>query len=220
MVAAKYDFTITNTQTMSNIHNSTSKLLKSQDVESVRKVSFKRQYKLPPGTPMFMAEGRSCDDWFFCIDNQLYASGIPDEIVLPLLSNYVNGTALQLLKSYMREGKNSWTEFKTILRNTFQPIDFDFRTRAELHHLKQGNDSIDNYNRNFLRLSTQISSLTLDEIIFKYKIGLDDRTRYEVERKNPRSLEQAIATATQYEHSNRKGLGWGRLELLIIYFIV
>ena len=130
---------------------------------------------------MFMAEGRSCDDWFFCIDNQLYASGIPDEIVLPLLSNYVNGTALQLLKSYMREGKNSWTEFKTILRNTFQPIDFVFRTRAELHHLKQGNDSIDNYNRNFLRLSTQISSSTLNEIIFKYKNGLADRTRYEVE---------------------------------------
>ena len=102
---------------MSNIHNSTSKLLKSQTVISVRKVSFKRQYKLPPGTPMFMAEGRSCDDWFFCIDNQLYASGIPDEIVLPLLRNYVNTTALQLLKSYMREGKNSLTEITTILRN-------------------------------------------------------------------------------------------------------
>ena len=52
-------------------------------------------------------------------------------------------------------------------------------------------------------MSTKISSFTLDEIIFKYKIGLADRTRYEVERKNPRSLEQAIATATQYEHSNR-----------------
>ena len=57
-------------------------------------------------------------------------------MVLPLISNYVNGTALQLLKSYMREGNK-------ILRNTFQPGDFDFRTRAELRHLKQGSDTID-----------------------------------------------------------------------------
>ena len=72
-----------------------------------------------------------------------------------------------------------------------------------MHHLKQGSDSIDNYNRNFFRLSTQISSLTLHEKFFKYKIGLNDRMRYEVESKNPRSLEHAIATATQYEHSYR-----------------
>ena len=63
-------------------------------------------------------------------------------------------------------------------RNTLQPVDFDFRTRAELHHLKQGSDTIDDNNRNFLRFSTQIiSSLTLDKIIFKDQTGLADRTR-------------------------------------------
>jgi len=49
-------------------------------------------------------------------------------------------------------------------------------------------------------LSTQISCLSVDEKIFKYKMGLTDRTRYEVESISPSSLEQAIATATQYEH--------------------
>jgi hypothetical protein len=80
-----------------------------------------RQYKLPPNTP-FMADGRTCDDWFFVFENAIQASETPDHMILPLLSSYVTGTALQLLKLHMNDTIHAdWRSFKTILRSTFQP---------------------------------------------------------------------------------------------------
>jgi len=109
-----------------------------------------RQYKLPPNTPMFMADGRTCDDWFFVFENAIQASSVPDHMILPLLSSYVTGTALQLLKLHMNDTNQAdWRSFKAILRSTFQPKDHIFRTRQKLVALKQGSDSIDTYNKNF-----------------------------------------------------------------------
>jgi len=77
-----------------------------------------RQYKLPPNTPMFMADGRTCDDWFFVFENAIQASDVPDHMILPLLSSYVTGTALQLLKLHMNDTIHAdWRSFKTILRS-------------------------------------------------------------------------------------------------------
>jgi hypothetical protein len=52
---------------------------------------------------MFMADGRTCDDWFFVFENALDTSGIPYDMLLPLARNFVKDTALQLLKTYMRD---------------------------------------------------------------------------------------------------------------------
>ncbi len=43
--------------------------------------SYHRFYKLPCNTPMFMAGGRTCNDWFFVIENALDTGGIPDDII-------------------------------------------------------------------------------------------------------------------------------------------
>jgi hypothetical protein len=49
------------------------------------------------------------------MDIQLHACRIPEDMILTFLSNYVSGTALQLLKYYMRCGCRSWDIFlKTI----------------------------------------------------------------------------------------------------------
>jgi hypothetical protein len=159
-----------------------------------------RQYKLPPNTPMFMADGRTCDDWFFVFENAIQASSVPDHMILPLLSSYVTGTALQLLKLHMNDTNHAdWRSFKAILRSTFQPKDHIFRTRQKLVALKQGSDSIDTYNKNFLRLSTQLE-MRFDDLLFHYTIGLSDRLKYEVMSKSPKSMDEALAIATQYEH--------------------
>jgi hypothetical protein len=73
--------------------------------------------------------------------------------------------------------------------NTFQSVDLDYRNRVKLTNLKQGSDSIDTYNKNFLRLSTQLPNLRLDDLLFatandclgcctlsKHEIILDSRT--------------------------------------------
>jgi hypothetical protein len=104
--------------------------------------SLNRSYKLPTNTPMFMAYGRSCDDWFFVFENAIESSGIPDDMILPLVANYVNGTALQLLKTYMRDRGTSWNKFKQMLVSKFQPSDYCFCLRVQLTNLKQGSDTI------------------------------------------------------------------------------
>jgi hypothetical protein len=88
--------------------------------------SYRRSYKLPHNTPMFMADGRTCDDWFFVLENALDTSGIPNEMILPFLSNLVKDTALQLPKTYMRDhgSDSNWDDFKQILRNTFQSVEW------------------------------------------------------------------------------------------------
>jgi hypothetical protein len=80
-------------------------------------------------------------------------------MILPLVANYVNGTALQLLKTYMRDGGTSCEKFKQMLVSTFQPIDYSYRLRVKLTKLKQGSDTINNYNKQFLKLSTQLTTL-------------------------------------------------------------
>jgi hypothetical protein len=70
---------------------------------------------------MFMADGRTCDDWFFVFENALDTSGIPDDMILPHLSNLVKDTALQLLKTYMRDhgSDSNWDDY-IILIQTIQ----------------------------------------------------------------------------------------------------
>jgi hypothetical protein len=47
--------------------------------------SYRRSYKLPHNTPIFMADGPSYDDWFFIFENALDTSGIPDDLVYQMI---------------------------------------------------------------------------------------------------------------------------------------
>jgi hypothetical protein len=95
----------------------------------------------------------------FFFDNAIVSSGIPDALILPLVANYVNVSALQLLKTYMRDRGTSWNKFKQMLVMNFQPIDYCYRLRVKLTKLKQGSDTIDNYNKQFLKRSTQLTEI-------------------------------------------------------------
>jgi len=159
-------------------------------------------YKLPPNIPMFMAEGRTCEEWFFVFENALRTNSIPYAVTLSILSTFLKGTALHLLKNYMDSGKTDWNDFKDLLRTTFLPKDHEYRLRVQLTKLTQNNDSIDTFNRKFLAISTQLNGLTDTDRLFHYTSGLHDRTRYEVLSKQPKTLDEALAIATQFNHIN------------------
>jgi len=53
-------------------------------------------YKLPPNIPMFMADGRTCEEWFFVFENALRTNSIPYAVTLSILSTFLKGTALHL----------------------------------------------------------------------------------------------------------------------------
>jgi hypothetical protein len=55
-----------------------------------------KAYKLPPNVPMFMADGRTCDEWFFVFENALNSNSIPFHVVLPIVSTFLK--ILHLLK--------------------------------------------------------------------------------------------------------------------------
>jgi hypothetical protein len=159
-------------------------------------------YKLPPNVPMFMADGRTCEEWFFVFENALLTNSIPYTVTLSILSTFLKGTALHLLKNYMDSGKTDWNGFKDLLRTTFLPKDHEYRLRVQLTKLTQNNDSIDTFNRKFLAISTQLNGLTDNDRLFHYTSGLHDRTRYEVLSKQPKTLDEALAIATQFNHIN------------------
>ena len=167
-------------------------------------IGFRRphSYKLPPNVPMFMADGRTCEEWCFVFENALTANSIPPPVILSILSTFLKGTALHLLKNYMDSGKTDWLAFKEVLRTTFLPKDHEYRLRVQLTKLTQHSDSIDNFNRKFLAISTQLTGLTDTDRLFHYTSGLNDRTRYEVLSKQPKTLDEALAIATQFNHIN------------------
>jgi hypothetical protein len=73
---------------------------------------------------------------------------------------------------------------------------------VQLTNLTQNNDSIDTLNRKFLAISTQLNGFTDTDRFFHYTSGLHDRTRYEVLSKQPKTLDEALAIATQFNHNN------------------
>ena len=80
----------------------------------------------------FMADGRTCEEWFFVFENALHANSIPPTVILSILSTFLKGTALHLLKNYMDSGKTDWLAFKEVLRTTFLPKDHKYRLRVQL----------------------------------------------------------------------------------------
>ena len=99
-----------------------------------------------------MADGRTCEEWFFVFENALLTNSIPYTVTLSILSTFLKGTALHLLKNYMDSGKTDWNGFKDLLRTTFLPKDHEYRLRVQLTKLTQNNDSIDTFNRKFQTL--------------------------------------------------------------------
>jgi hypothetical protein len=85
-----------------------------------------------------------------------------------------------------------WDDFKQILRNTFQSVDLDYRNRVKLTNLKQGSDSNDTYNKNFLRLSTKSPNLRLDNLLFHYTNGLSEKVKYELMSKTQKQWMQLL----------------------------
>jgi hypothetical protein len=80
---------------------------------------------------MFMADGRTCEEWFFVFHNALRTNSIPYTVTLSILSTFLKGTQLHLLKNYMDSGKTDWNDFKDFLCSTFMPKDHEYRLRVQ-----------------------------------------------------------------------------------------
>ena len=114
--------------------------------------------KLDSNTPIFHGKsGENIMDWLFVIENNFIKAKTPADRKLLEAVSFVRGAALQMLKNYMLEGKNSWSEFAKILKEAFAPIDLPRRVRVQLKELKHTDGmSLDQYVKKFLQLINQI----------------------------------------------------------------
>jgi hypothetical protein len=58
---------------------------------------------------------------------------------------------------------------------------------------------MDTYNKSFLRLSTQLPNLRLDDLLFHYTNGHSEKVKSEVMSQAPKTMDAALAIETQYE---------------------
>lgn len=81
----------TTSTTTSNVPSITAPILAEQSIKSESDDEEHaprryKAYKLPPNVPMFMADGRTCDEWFFVFENALSSNSILYGVILPILS--------------------------------------------------------------------------------------------------------------------------------------
>lgn len=105
-------------------------------------------------------------DWLFVIENNFIKARTPPDRKLLEAVSFLRGAALQMLKNFMLEGKNSWSEFANILKDSFVPIDLPRRIRVQLKDLKHSEGmSFDQYVKKFLQLVNQIDMREEEKLV-------------------------------------------------------
>jgi len=91
--------------------------------------------------------------------------------------------------------------FQQEILNYFEPVNRELTARKMLSELKQMGKLtiVRDYNREFSKWLLQIPSMTAAEQIFHYSQGLKTRTRIEVERSEPNTLQDAMKIADRLD---------------------
>ncbi len=105
--------------------------------------------------------------------------------------------------------------FQQEILNYFEPVNRELTARKMLSELKQMGKLtiVRDYNREFSKWLLQIPSMTAAEQIFHYSQGLKTRTRIEVERSEPNTLQDAMKIADRLDSlytSGQNSFGFGR----------
>lgn len=94
----------------------------------------------------------------------------------------------------------TWEEFKDLLQQQFKPVDFNLLIRDKLENLRQ-HTSADEYTNKFMDLVSQLPDMSEDDRIHRYLRGLKNKTAAHVRATQPQRLQDAIDSATTFDHS-------------------
>ena len=112
-------------------------------------------YKIDGKTPIFKSKTEeNVENWIYKVETALEFAQVPRNVWLVAVSNYVEGTALEMLKQAREENK-SWDMYKKSLLDTFRPLQKDFDLRTKINHLKD-RDSFEKYLHEFRSLSNKV----------------------------------------------------------------
>ena len=143
-------------------------------------------------------------------------SPLSEQQKLKYAVSYMTGEGLQwweLLTIYNRNIE-TFTEFKVEMLNYFEPVNRELTARKTLSNLKQMGslNAVRAYNKEFSKWLLQIPTMTLAEQMFHYSQGLKHRTRIEVERSEPTTLQEAMRITDRLDspyNGNNTFIGFG-----------
>lgn len=100
----------------------------------------------------------------------------------------------------------SAAQLYTELRKRFQPIDMEETARQELHVLRQGKSSVDEYTQKFNRLSAAIPGLDFRSLMFSYRTGLNTGLQDKIESTYPQpaTFEELVTLAARLDGRARR----------------
>ena len=147
------------------------------------------------------------DTWLFEVEQYLIGSGIiSDAQRISLAASYLRDLASTwwYQKCQVEHTPPTlWTEFKETLKARFQPIAAARTARANLRNLRQGGKLVAEYCNAFYKQIQLISDMGEADKIDNFMNGLNANIANEVDRREPKSLQEAMTYAQATELRNR-----------------
>jgi Retrotransposon gag protein len=143
------------------------------------------------------------ETWLYQIEQYLVVSGVHDDLQrIAVAVSLFRDLASQwwIHRSEVRhDAPTHWALFKTAVRERFQPVAASRTARAELRSLRQGSSSIAEYQAAFYKTIQLINDMSEADQIENFMIGLRSSIAAEVDRCNPKTLQQAMIEAQKAE---------------------
>jgi len=184
--------------TRRNLKEDQVRVLNRRIMELERTSTFNNYRKAP--IPLFEGKpNENVNNWIFLLESRFTADKIPDEERVGLAMGYLRELPLEVYKRMCRRGNPTWDELKNELKATFLPFGVQMKLRNDLLTLKQIGDNFDGYLREFNRLINQVDEMSEADKILFFTTGLRRNSSLEVQRCQPKSLEEAMKIASSYE---------------------
>ena len=152
-----------NTQPLPVMSSTNSQIIESED-RAPRRTQGDRDYKLNVEMPTFKGT-QNMDEFFSWIDEDETEFGVMDcseDRKHKVVANKLKGSAVAYWK-YLKnkrvlDGKHpiaTWEKMKNKFMSKFLPPDYEQRLYVQLHNCKQGNQTVEEYINEFIRLNSR-----------------------------------------------------------------
>ena len=176
-------------------------------VAKVKAEELQKRWKVEP-PPIFHGNkaGPKISMWLFHLRQYFETIGVHDEImIVNYAASLLRDNAMVWWKCHidLADRKlvpriSTWKEFYAAITAEFQPINTTKIARDRLAELRQRN-SVQSYAFEFRNITAEIPGMTEDEKVDKFIRGLKEKTRQEVDIRDPKTLDEAIRIADRYD---------------------
>ncbi|VFQ73672.1 unnamed protein product [Cuscuta campestris] len=152
-------------------------------------------------------------EWLETIERVFDYTEVPEDKKVKLVALKFRGYAstwwTNTTTKRKREGKaavQTWTKMRALLKKKFIPTHYIRENFARLQHLRQGNRSVEEYNREFEELLMRCDLQENDSQTFvRYLFGLNTQITDTVELQTFENLEELTKLALKVEAQLKKG---------------